>query len=317
MKFGDVLEGNLAGFVGACLLGSSAAVTRGVVGHIGPLNLAFLRFALGGLFLAAIVVLVQKRSLRFPRTALPRIAVFGVMMYALLPTLFNTAMRYTTASRGAVILATIPLFTAIIGALTHSERLVPLQWLGVAVSIFGIVVIFAEAGLGFGAGRTIMLGNAIMVGAALTGATSNVLVKPIVRSFESLPVTVLAMIIGAGALLPLAALGGALDDVRRASTETNLLVLYLGIPGGAVAFFLATFAISRLSVTQASLYINLNPVVASILGAIFLHETLTRWFGLGFLLVVLGLFMANLPKRGSQPAAVGNQPRQMPKSPRA
>jgi drug/metabolite transporter (DMT)-like permease len=98
-------------------------------------------------------------------------------------------------------------------------------------------------------------------------------------------------------------------EIADAPASTNLLVLYLAIPGGALAFYLVSFALSRLSATQATLYINLNPLVATILAALLLDEPLTWWFGLGFLLVVTGLLLANLPRmRSTRQVAGGTQP---------
>jgi drug/metabolite transporter (DMT)-like permease len=98
---------------------------------------------------------------------------------------------------------------------------------------------------------------------------------------------------------------GVPGEIGDAPASTNLLVLYLAIPGGALAFYLVSFALSRLSATQATLYINLNPLVATILAALLLDEPLTWWFALGFGLVVVGLLLANLPRRSSQQAVFG------------
>ena len=43
MKLSPAVEGNLASFLGSCLLGAAVVATREVVGEIAPLNLAFLR----------------------------------------------------------------------------------------------------------------------------------------------------------------------------------------------------------------------------------------------------------------------------------
>ena len=158
MKLSPVVEGNVAAFVGSCLLGGAVVATRQVVDEIAPLNLAFLRYALGGVCLAALVQILRPGALRLPREELPKIAALGVLMYALFPFLFNTSLRYTTASRGAVILALLPLFTAVLGAFARSEQLRAMQWIGVALSIAGVATVFAESGIGFerrplGAGR--------------------------------------------------------------------------------------------------------------------------------------------------------------------
>jgi drug/metabolite transporter (DMT)-like permease len=303
MKRTPAIEGNIAAFVGSCLLGGAVVATRKVIGEVAPLNLAFLRYALGGVCLAALVSVLRPGALRIPRDQLPPIALLGVLMYALFPVLFNTSLRYTTASRGAVILALMPLFTAVLGAFARSERLRPLQWLGVALSIGGVAVVFAESGLGFADGRRVAIGNALMVIVALIGAIYSVRARPYLQRFGAPPVAAVAMLSGAALLLIPALARGVGGEVRASSTETSLLILYLAVPGGALAFFLTTYALSRLTATQATLYINLNPIVATLLAALLLDEPLTRWFGLGFVLVIAGLLMANLPRRSTHQSA--------------
>ncbi|MCC6314567.1 MAG: DMT family transporter, partial [Thermomicrobiales bacterium] len=299
---------NLSAFVASCLLGGAVVATRKVVGDIAPLNLAFLRYMLGGAYLAAVVAMLRPGTLRVARADLPNIVLLGVLMYALFPFLFNTSLRYTTASRGAVILALMPLFTAVLGAFARSEQLQPVQWLGVVCSIAGVAAVFAESGLQFADGRSAMIGNGMMVVVALVGAVYSVAARPILMRYGAPPVTALAMLAGAALLCLPAFFRGVTQEVTDAPASTNALVLYLAIPGGALAFFLASFALSRLSATQASIYINLNPLVATILAALLLGETLTWWFGLGFLLVVIGLLLANLPRmRGAQTASGGTQ----------
>ena len=61
-------------------------------------------------------------------------------------------------------------------------------------------------------------------------------------------------------------------------TDTLLLVLFLGIFGGAIGYFLWTFALTRLSPTQVAVYVNLNPMIATLLGATLLAEKLTGIF---------------------------------------
>lgn len=296
MKRSATIAGNLAAFVGSCLLGGAVVATRSVVDDIPPLNLAFLRYAIGGAALAAVVSLLRPAALRIPRHELPRIAGLGVLMYALFPLLFNLSLRYTTASRGAVILALMPLFTALIGAFGRSERLLPVQWFGVVLSILGVTAVFAERGLGFHDSRSVTIGNTLMVLVALTGAVYSVLARPILRRYGAPPVAAIAMLAGAGLLLLPSLANGVAADLTGAPAQRLWLVLYLAIPGGAFAFVLASYALSRLTATQATLYINLNPLVATILAAVLLDESLTRWFVVGFVLVVTGLLLANLPR---------------------
>ena len=72
----------------------------------------------------------------------------------------------------------LSLLAVIIGAFARSEQLRPMQWLGVALSISGVAVVFAESGLGFSDGRKVLLGNALMVVVALIGAIYSVGARP-------------------------------------------------------------------------------------------------------------------------------------------
>ena len=134
----------------------------------------FLRYALGGACLAALVQLIRPGALRLPREELPKIALLGVLMYALFPFLFNTSLRYTTASRGAVILALSTVFTAVLG------RVCPQR--AAQDGAVGRGGLFDRGGGdGFRGewarisdGRSAVAGNALMVGAALVGAVYSV-----------------------------------------------------------------------------------------------------------------------------------------------
>ena len=66
--------------------------------------------------------------------------------------------------------------------------------------------------------------------------------------------------------------------------------------GGAVAFQLWTWALSRLTPTHVAVYVNLNPVVAALLGVMLLGERRTALFVLGFAAVV-GVLLVNWPGR--------------------
>ncbi len=83
--------------------------------------------------------------------------------------------------------------------------------------------------------------------------------------------------------------------------------MFLGVFGGALGFFLWTFALTRLTPTQVAVYINLNPLVAMVLAAALLAEHLTIMFVAGFGAVLMGVVLVNWPKRAQ--TASGNRSR--------
>jgi drug/metabolite transporter (DMT)-like permease len=102
------------------------------------------------------------------------------------------------------------------------------------------------------------------------------------------------------------ALGEALVAGQRATIDAHaaLLLLFLGVCGGALGYFLWTFGLSRLSPTQLMVYINVNPMTATILGAVLLNEHITLVFVVAFGLVLAGVGVVNWPRRATAVAAL-------------
>lgn len=290
----QTLLGNVAALLGSLLFGAAVVATREAVSTVAPVNLAVLRFGQGGVILA-IVLLLATGAPRLSRRAVGEIALLGAIMFALFPLLFNGALQFTTASRGAVILATMPLGTAVLARATGQERLTRRQLLGVLLSVVGVIVVFAEAGIGPGESRRELLGNAMMVAASACGAVYGMLAKPVLHRLPAILVTAGSMLAGAVLLAPIALASNLPGDIAQLDSRTTLIVLFLGTGGGALAYWLIMVALARLTPTQAIAYINVNPLVATALGALFLDETLSSRFLLGFGLVAAGLVLANWP----------------------
>ncbi len=287
-------------FVGSCLVGAAVVATRVAVDEIEPVGLAFLRYGQGALVLFLALILFTSTPIRATVPEVRSFAGLGILMFALFPVLFNTALQFTTASRGAVILATMPLWGALLARRFAGERLRTGQVAGVLLSFAGVAMVFAESGLGVDGGGRVIAGNLLMLCTAIVGGVYAVRAKPVMSTHSPAKVTAWAMLAGAALLFVPALVEGLPGQLRVASTNTLLLVLYLGTFGGAVAFWMFAYTLGKLSPTQALVYINVNPVVATIFASIFLDEKLTATFGIGFATVIVGLLLTNLPKRAGK-----------------
>jgi drug/metabolite transporter (DMT)-like permease len=108
-------------------------------------------------------------------------------------------------------------------------------------------------------------------------------------------VTAYAMLFGTLLVLPWALLEGLAPAVGRLDGRVLAAVVFLGVPGGAVAFLLWTVALSRLTPTRVAVYVNLNPLVAALLGVLLLAERRSGQFVLGFAAVLGGVLLVNWP----------------------
>ena len=291
------LAANAGALIASCLFGASVVATRVAVREVPPLSLAVLRFGQGGLVLLAIVALTQRRLPSVRRQDRGLIVLLGGILYALFPFCFNAALQWTDAAHGALMLATMPLFSAVLSRLAGHEAITPRLVAGLTLSLLGIALVVGDGGLPWQGDRAAFGGNLLILFTAALGALYGVLAKPLLIRLPPLVVTTYTMLAGVATLLPLALLEGLPGAVATMPAGTAALVLYLGLAGGALGFFLITHALAHLSPTRAAIYINVNPVVAALLAALWLDERLTPLFGLGAAAVLGGVALVNWPAR--------------------
>jgi len=272
------------------LIGASVVAVRIAVRDVPPLSLAFLRFGQGALALLIVLFLFRRDRLRVERRDVPYLALLGLLFYAIFPITFNAGLRYIEASRAALILATMPLWTVVLARSLAHERLTARQVIGVLISVAGVAVVMADRGVGHSTRST--AGDLLLMTTALCGAIYNVAAKRVLVRYNGVTVTFYAMLFGSLFLLP-ALIFERGFDLAAASGETILLLIFLGLFGGALAFAMWTSALRRLSPTEVAVYINLNPLAATLLAATMLGERLSAWFVVGFVGVATGVLIVN------------------------
>jgi len=288
---------NAGAFIAAILFGASVVAVRVAVQDIPPLTLAILRFGQGGLLLLLLLLIWARDLLRIGWHDVPYLVLLGAIFFTIFPVTFNTSLRLTEASRGALMLATMPLWSVLLARSAKRERLSTRQMCGVLLTLAGVGVVLAERGLTFAGTGLSLAGDVLMLVTALCGAVYGVLAKRMLTRYKALTVTAYTMMFGTLLLMPLTFLEDPSSALARMRTDTVMLVLFLGIFGGAIGYFLWTFALTRLSPTQVAVYINLNPMIATLLGVTLLAEKLTGIFVAGFAAVFAGVLLVNLPGR--------------------
>ena len=290
-------SGNFAAFIAAGLFGASVVATRVAVQEIPPLNLAVLRFGQGGLILFLCILIGARDLLKVKWHDLPFLVLLGAILFSIFPVTFNISLRFTEASRGALMLATMPIWSACIARVARKERLILRQVAGILLTFAGVGIVLAERGLRWQGTLLSLGGDGLMLLTALCGAIYGVLAQRMLARYSALTVTMYAMLFGTFLLFPAALVEGLPQAFVRIDGKVAVLILFLGIFGGALGYFLWTFALTRLTPTQVAVYVNVNPIVAIILGAVLLAEKLTGVFVVGFVAVVVGVLFVNWPRR--------------------
>ncbi len=294
-----VLLANLAAATAALSAGAAVVATRFVIDETDPVSLSFYRYTIAVLCFVPVLKVVWP-TVRIPAVDVVKIAALGALFYGFFPWAFSASLQYTTAARGAIGLATIPIQTLIVAALFGREKLSRAKLISVGLAFAGIAIVFGPEALG--GGEDVLLGDALMLAGAFSAAVYSVFSRSMLGRYGPLTVTVMTMVFGVAALAPLAAAEGALGALPAFSREGWLALLFLGTIAGAIQFALFTWALRWLPPTRTVLYLTLNPISAMLLGVVVLDEILTIALvaGLGF--VLAGIAVANWPARNAAAA---------------
>ena len=286
--------------VGAALLSSSlggtaVVATRHLAGGIDPLTLALLRYGLGLACLGAAFF-----WLRLPwvhrRDVVP-VILLGTLLFAGFPALFNQALAWTTAARGALALATMPLLTLLLAATLRAEPLSGRKLAGVLLALGGVSLALGMPGT---APSDAWRGDLVMLATAACGAIYNVTSQPLLRRYPPLAFITQAMLAGTIVLAVAVTTAGEPGRLAALSTNAWMVVIYLGVVGGALAFWLWNFGLERTTPTRVAVTVAVNPIVAAVLGVALLGEPIAATLVVGLVAVLAGIALTAWPAKQPQ-----------------
>jgi drug/metabolite transporter (DMT)-like permease len=221
----------------------------------------------------------------------------GLLFFTVFFVLFNLALAYTTAARGALALSVLPLVTMALAAALGVERLSPRKTAGVFVAVAGVAAALwtGLAQAPAGAWR----GDLIMAGATFCMALYSVRSRPFVARSSAMGFLVAGMAVGAGTITLIAAARGSFAVVGALAPVQWGAVIYLGVAGGAAAFWLWIWALQHASPTRVTATMTVNPIVAGVLAGVLLGEPLGLNLALGVGAVLAGIWLAATDSRAT------------------
>ncbi|MCD6289901.1 MAG: EamA family transporter [Anaerolineae bacterium] len=284
----------LAGMV--IIWGANFIATKVALRTISPLSFNALRFPTATM-LFVLILRHRGQPLGIARADVWKVIALGILGHGLYQVFFIEGLAHTTAANSSLLMATVPVFVALFSVALRIEHVAWRRWLGIFLSFAGIVLVTVGSGGRLDWGGSHLLGDMLILGAAITWAMYTVASKPLLTRYSPLHWMAVTMIPGTIVLVLV-----GLPELLRLPWGSVGVLAWLGL-GYATVFsiviaYLVWFTgVQRIGNARTSVYSNGVPVVATLLAWTVLHEPFRLLQAIGGIVILTGLTLTQSRER--------------------
>jgi O-acetylserine/cysteine efflux transporter len=280
----------VAALIAAGLLwGTTVPLSKLALAWLSPGWLTATRFGLAAAVLLAVAGRTTGRA-KLRAAFTPKVLAAGALGYGGSVMVQNAGISRTSVTHAALLIGATPVLVAIIAAVWHRTVARPVAWVGFMVSLLGVGLVTAGGG---GNGAT-MAGDGLVLASLFLGAAVTVAQGRLLTGRDPVAVTaVLFLGAAVGALLVTVFTEGA--PAVPGSPGPMLAVLALTVGGTVLPFTLFAFGQSRVSAEVAGAFLNLEPLVGAVAGAVAFGDAVGLAQLAGGTAIVAGIGLSSLP----------------------
>lgn len=273
--------------------GANFSIIKVAMNTLSPMAFNAIRFTAA----TAIVLLATKIAgddWRVDRHDAGRLAILGLVGNTVYQLFFINGIARTTTGNTALMLGGVPVYVSLIGTAMGLEQLDWRGWLGCLTAFGGIVLIVSGSGQAVEVKGESLLGTLMVLCGAVAWAMYTILSQPLLRRHSSLKVTGLAMLTGLPGILLAAAPECRAQNWAAVPWQGWLGIAYSAVLALGLAYVVWNAGVKMAGSTRTAIYSNLTPVVAMIIGWLWLGEN-PGWLQIaGAAVIVGGIFLTRM-----------------------
>ena len=260
-----------------------------VAGHISPLQLTSIRWAVAAPLLVGLAILIERpvwrAALREWRMHLLQ-ACLGLIAFCLFS---YEALRHTTALNAALVGATNPALIAVVAALLIRQRMRPASSIGLAISLLGVLLVLTDGRLLQVVTTDYNIGGLFMLGAVAVWTAYTILG----RMLKTPPVASAAIQATMAAVI-LAPISLTVGGPITLDTAGWWGVAYICVFPSVLSLMLWNISVKKIGADRAGVYLNLMPVFTALI-ALAMGAPITVVQLIGGALVIAGVWLTSRP----------------------
>jgi drug/metabolite transporter (DMT)-like permease len=286
--------------------GSTYLAIRYGLDELPPFVIASTRFLISGTVLLALCA-IRKVRMMPTRREFGVLAIIGVLMLGCGNTALLWSELYLATGLSALLIAVIPLFAALIEMfLPNGEGLPARGWIGITIGFAGLAFLVSpRLHNSFHGNSRQMIATAIILAGAFCWTAGSIISRRSTIGISGFAAAGWQMLFGGifntGLMFAWGGYRGSHWNVQAWSS-----IFYLVIFGSLTGYTAYIYLLNNVAVSKVTTYAYINPVIAVILGAIFLHEhfVIVEYIGMASILLAVFLVTSSRLKTGELPAEV-------------
>lgn len=277
--------------------GTSFAAAKIGMRELYPMNLVILRFIIASTIMG--LMLSRLPNHKLDRQDIPRFFVLGFLAITSYFFIQYTGLQYTTSINAALIMATSPLWTALICLFLSWDQLSPLNMVGIVAAFLGVSIIITNGDITTIFQSANLTGDMLLLCNAIVWAGFTLYGREILKKYSSFVAMAYIHIFGTILLLPFAFFTNRFvpstlfDQLSGITWITVGAAGYLAILCSVYGYHIWYLAVGKIGAARTAAFSYLNPLFACIAGVFLLDEQMTRYILIGGLLVITGLYLIN------------------------
>ena len=283
--------------------GLNVTVTKWTLAEFTPLSFTAIRFALASALLM-LVLYRREGSLRLPPGTFWPVLGLGLIGNSIYQLGFIFGLAHTTATNSGLVLASMPVMVAGLGAVLRIERLTRHGAEGLVLATIGVVLVIASHGFGFSG--TTMLGDLLTFGAVICWALFTLGVRRQSLPLSSLGITAWTVLAGSIPLILMGIPSLFTMDWSRTTAAGWGGVIYSSAFSLVLAYIIWNRSIKVVGSNRTAIFACLTPVFAMLTAMLILGERPGMAQLAGGALVIAGVLLSQrtgpLPGTGAPTA---------------
>ena len=261
--------------------------TRYALQFYSPAAIAALR-----LFTSAVILIIigAAKKIRLPdKKDLPKIIACGFIGIFLFNIFLNIGATYVVSGVGSFIINSAPVFTLVLSRLFLKETVKPACWIGVLISLCGLVTVMLSQTTGF----TLNIGVVFLLFSAISTSAYNVIARNLLKTYTFFESTTYCVTAAAAFFITFIHFIN-LEFPGNHPLSASLIIFLMGVFPAGLAYLTWAYALSKTDkTTHVAVFLYLTPFISTLIGFFWLGESLYILSLAGGFVIIGGMVLTN------------------------